>query len=120
MNDRLSSFLTLSKALSDENRVRILALLDGRSLCVCQITAVLRLAPSTVSKHLSILRQADLLRIEKRGRWIHCRLAAEDAPAAAKRALSWLRTSLKQASRLEADRRLLSKVMRMGLERLCR
>ena len=52
----LPKFMAAAKALSDENRVRRLALLRGRSLCVRQIIAVLGLAPSTVSKHLSILR----------------------------------------------------------------
>ena len=112
--------MAVSKALSDENRVRIVALLQERSLCVCQITAVLNLAPSTVSKHLSILRQAGLLEIEKRGRWIHCRLADKDAPSAVKQALSWLRSSLKQTPRLDEDSRLLAKVLRISPERLCR
>lgn len=51
-------FLTTCRALADENRIRILMALRGRQLCVCQVTAFLDLAPSTTSKHLSILRQA--------------------------------------------------------------
>lgn len=51
-------FIMVVKALADENRVRaLLALRDGE-LCVCDIIELLDLAPSTVSKHLSILRQA--------------------------------------------------------------
>jgi ArsR family transcriptional regulator len=121
MNDHaLRQFMAISKALADENRVRILALLQGRTLCVCQIIAVLGLAPSTVSKHLSILRQGGLLEIEKRGRWIYCRLAGTGAPAAVKQALSWLQGSLKRAKHIEDDHRSLAKVLKVDPAQLCR
>lgn len=59
------------KALSDSNRIRILKMLQIRPLCVCEITAVLNLATSTVSKHLSILREADLIYDIKEGKWVN-------------------------------------------------
>jgi DNA-binding transcriptional ArsR family regulator len=62
------------KALSDSNRLRIIKMLEQGPLCVCEITAVLNLASSTVSKHLSILRDAELILDEKRGKWVHYRL----------------------------------------------
>lgn len=46
------------KALADENRLRILCALREGELCVCEVIALLELAPSTVSKHLSVLRAA--------------------------------------------------------------
>ena len=49
------------KALSDPNRTRILKMLQVRPLCVCEITELLGLATSRVSKHLSILRNAGFL-----------------------------------------------------------
>ena len=58
--------VTIAKALSDDNRVHIVAMLDGRELCVCQVIELLELAPSTVSKHLSILKQARVHRRAKR------------------------------------------------------
>ena len=61
-------FMSVIKAIADTNRVRILCVLQGRELCVCQIIEMLGLAPSTVSKHLSILRQARLLEDRKEGR----------------------------------------------------
>lgn len=64
------------KALSDTNRLRILKMLEIRPLCVCEITDVLRLATSTVSKHLSILRDADLIIDEKQGKWVNYSLNA--------------------------------------------
>ena len=51
----MREFLEAAKALADANRVRALLALEGGELCVCQIVALLGLAPSTVSKHLSVL-----------------------------------------------------------------
>ncbi len=64
------------KALSDSNRLRILKMLQSKPLCVCEITEILGLATSTVSKHLSILRDAGFLLEEKEGKWINYRLNA--------------------------------------------
>lgn len=62
------------KSLSDVNRIRILKMLEIRPLCVCEITEVLALATSTVSKHLSILRDAGFIMDEKVGKWVYYRL----------------------------------------------
>jgi ArsR family transcriptional regulator len=59
------------QALSDTNRIRILKMLEVRPLCVCEITEVLQLATSTVSKHLSILRDAGFIFDEKEGKWVN-------------------------------------------------
>jgi ArsR family transcriptional regulator len=61
----------LFKALSDPNRLRILKMLQTKSLCVCEITDVLNLATSTVSKHLSILRDSGFIIEEKDGKWVN-------------------------------------------------
>jgi ArsR family transcriptional regulator, arsenate/arsenite/antimonite-responsive transcriptional repressor len=59
------------KALSDPNRLRIIKMLQTKKLCVCEITEVLQLATSTVSKHLSILRDNGFIVEEKDGKWIN-------------------------------------------------
>lgn len=59
------------KALGDPNRIRIIKILEVRPLCVCEITYVLRLAPSTVSKHLSILRDAGFIFDQKENKWVN-------------------------------------------------
>ena len=61
----------LFKALSDPNRLRILKMLQTKSLCVCEITDVLKLATSTVSKHLSILRDTGFIIETKDGKWVN-------------------------------------------------
>lgn len=66
----MRNLVKIFKALSDSNRIRILKMLQLRPLCVCEITAVLNLATSTVSKHLSLLRDADLILDKKEGKWV--------------------------------------------------
>ena len=58
------------KALSDINRIRIIKMLQVRPLCVCEISDVLGLANSTVSKHLSILKDTDFITDRKENKWV--------------------------------------------------
>jgi ArsR family transcriptional regulator len=64
----------LFKALSDETRLRILALLEAGELCVCDLMAVLELPQSTVSRHLATLRNAGLVEDRRQGIWMYYRL----------------------------------------------
>ena len=73
----MREFMAITKALADENRVRVLLALQGGELCVCQITELFGLAASTISKHLSILYQAGLVDSRKDGRWIYYSPARE-------------------------------------------
>jgi len=61
----------LFKALSDPNRLRILKMLQFKPLCVCEVTGILNLAASTVSKHLSILRDSGFITERKEGKWVN-------------------------------------------------
>ena len=61
----------LFKSLSDSNRLRILKMLQVKPLCVCEITDVLELATSTVSKRLSILKETGFVIEEKNGKWVN-------------------------------------------------
>ncbi len=62
------------KALSDETRLRILALLTQGELCVCDLMAVLQLPQSTVSRHLAYLRNTGLIDDRREGIWMYYRL----------------------------------------------
>ena len=63
------------KALSDPNRGKIMKMLAAKELCVCELTVLLGLAQSTVSKHLKILEDAGLVEFWKEGSWVNYRLA---------------------------------------------
>ena len=67
----MKQFIRVMKALSDPNRVKIIKMLKIKELCVCEITAILGLAQSTVSKHLKILEDADLVDSNKDGAWVN-------------------------------------------------
>jgi DNA-binding transcriptional ArsR family regulator len=71
----LQDFIKLSKAISDETRVRILKLLGTGELCVCQLMAILELGQSTVSKHLGILKNAGLIDVRREWTWSFYRLS---------------------------------------------
>lgn len=73
----MKNAVKILKALSDQNRLRILMMLDLRTLCVCEITELLKLAPSTVSKHLSIMKEAGIILDEKNGKWVYYSLNPE-------------------------------------------
>jgi len=61
----------LFKALAADTRLRIVQALRGRCLCVNALAARLDLTHSATSQHLRILREAGLVRPEKRGYWVH-------------------------------------------------
>jgi ArsR family transcriptional regulator len=111
--------LAITNALADESRVRILASLEGGELCACQIIALLELAPSTVSKHLALLRSAGLVEGRKDGRWMHYRLADRGAGPLVRRALAWVRSSLEGEPRIVEDRQRLRAILAIDPEKLC-
>ena len=85
----MKEFIAITKALADESRVRLLLSLENGELCVCQLIELLGLAPSTVSKHMSILKQAGLVDMRKEGRWAYYRVAGENSPQPVLAALRW-------------------------------
>lgn len=74
----------LFKTLSDETRLRILALLGQGELCVCDLMAALALPQSTVSRHLATLRNAGIVEDRRQGIWMYYRLATAKGPLLAK------------------------------------
>jgi DNA-binding transcriptional ArsR family regulator len=113
-------FMAVTKALADENRVRMLLALQGGELCVCQITELFGLAASTISKHLSVLYQAGLVDSRKDGRWIYYCLPAKGASAPARQAIRWVAKSLAQDPRTAEDAARLKKILAMDPVELCK
>ena len=108
--------LTIIKALSDENRLRIIMALRGKELCVCTLTELLDLAPSTTSKHLSILKQARLIESVKDGKFVYYRLTMPDSAnyALAGPALEWLTVQLADTPQVKTDATLLQSIIDKG------
>jgi ArsR family transcriptional regulator len=103
------------KALSDHNRLRILKMLEIKPLCVCEITEVLQLATSTVSKHLSILRDANFIADEKEGKWVIYRLNKERQENYINQLLPLLQTWLSEDTIIMRDREMVKSVDRKVL-----
>jgi len=110
--------LSITKALADIQRLRILMALRNGELCVCQIIAVLGLAPSTVSKHLSILSAAELVNSRKEGRWSYFTLPQGKELDTVKAVLDWLDQSLAGDELVRTDRRTLRSVLDCSAEHL--
>jgi ArsR family transcriptional regulator, arsenate/arsenite/antimonite-responsive transcriptional repressor len=67
----MKKITNIFKVLSDKNRLRILKMLQIKPLCVCEITDVLKLAGSTVSQHLSLLKQEGFIMEDRDGKWVN-------------------------------------------------
>ena len=115
----MRDFLAITKALSDESRVRALMFLTRGELCVCQIVEMLGLAPSTVSKHMAVLHGARLVESRKEGRWIHYRLADETAPPCVQQAIAWARECLAKDPAIRADAKTLRRIRKISRDELC-
>ncbi|HXP96457.1 MAG TPA: metalloregulator ArsR/SmtB family transcription factor [Telmatospirillum sp.] len=115
----IETFETVSKAVADTSRARILKLLEGGELCVCQITAVLNLAPATVSKHLAMLKVAGLLQQRRDGKWVYYRLAERDLNPCARKFLALIGGCLNEDPTVLDDRRVLALVNAVPVQVLC-
>lgn len=67
----MKDFVRVMKALSDPNRVKIVKMLQHKSMCVCELQEALQIAQSSVSKHLKILEEAGLVDYKKDGLWMN-------------------------------------------------
>ncbi|MFO7898673.1 MAG: metalloregulator ArsR/SmtB family transcription factor [Planctomycetota bacterium] len=115
----MREFLSVTKALSDESRVRALMALSGGELCVCQIIELLELAPSTVSKHMGILFQARLVERRKDGRWIYYRMANEPESPSARTGLNMARECLAEDRRIREDAERTKRIRKMSRDDFC-
>jgi ArsR family transcriptional regulator len=116
MTTPLARLVQIHKAMGHPVRLRLLAMLRGGPLCVCQMTVVVKLAASTVSEHLSELRKAGLVVERKDGRWVEYRLSDS--------ALQWgildpIWPALEDDVQARADAVLLKELRRVPVEQLC-
>jgi DNA-binding transcriptional ArsR family regulator len=112
----LANTIQTQKAIAHPIRLRILSMLRVGPLCGCQISAVVKLAASTVSEHLSELKKAGLVAEKKDGRWVEYRLAASGSAEAI---LTALFSELDSDPEVRADHVLTRALRRVPLEELC-
>ena len=116
----MREFMYITKALADETRVRILMALRGGELCVCQITELFGMAPSTVSKHLSILHQAGLVKSRKADRWVYYRLPGREGAGTVRATLAWTAKAIEAEPQILADTKQIKKILKTDLAEICR
>jgi len=119
LGEHMRDFMAITKALADEPRVRVLLALRRGELCVCQIVELLGLATSTVSKHMSILKQARLVESRKEGRWMYYRLAGKDAPKVVQQVMAWVANSLASDPQVVRDKKRLASICTSDPHELC-
>jgi ArsR family transcriptional regulator, arsenate/arsenite/antimonite-responsive transcriptional repressor len=113
----MKELLFITKALSDGNRLRVVvALMDQKELCVCQITEMLRLATATVSRHMSVLQNAQLVISRKECRWVYYRLD-ESFPKILRQ---WIMSSLENSKEIEIDRKTMETILSYEPDDLCK
>ncbi len=116
----MQSAISVLKALGDENRARIVtALMRKGRLCVCQMTELLGLAPSTVSKHLSILTQAGLIEPDKNGRWVHYRIVESEGSSMINAAQVFVWNALLDDVKIAEDMERIDEILKEDRELLC-
>ncbi|MCX5884206.1 MAG: metalloregulator ArsR/SmtB family transcription factor [Deltaproteobacteria bacterium] len=115
----MKNTLSLLKALSDQNRLRVVAaLLSTHELCACQIKELLRITGATVSRHMALLIHAGLVDSRKDGRWVYYRLR-KDRPNV-KTLIPWLKQEIGNAAVVKADRPILDEIGSCELIEMCR
>jgi len=112
----LDAAIAATRALGHPARMRTAAMLRPGELCLCQITEVLGLAPSTVSLHVKELKRAGLVSERKDGRWVYFSLADDE------HAHRWLNTALTAVEgdpKLAGDLDLVAEIRQLPLADLC-
>lgn len=115
----ITAMTDLGKALSDPNRIRALMALRRGERCVCQLIELLGLAPSTVSKHMTILRQAGLVESRKDSRWVYYRLTDDSASEPARSLTAVIIAWLDPDPTIREDDRLMNTIAGARRETVC-
>lgn len=115
----LREYERVMKSAADPTRVRILKLLEGGEMCVCQIIAVLEFNQSTISKHLFLLKTAGLVRERREGKWIHYSLDGRRGSPYARKTLRTLKGWLDDDPVIGRDRSREALAREVGPVEIC-
>ena len=102
------------KALAEESRLRILALLMQEEMCVCELENCLELTQSNASRHLTILKNAGILTSTKNAQWIYYKVS-EEFVRTNQDLFRYISEKIKQLPSYEADIEQLQKCKTMDL-----
>jgi ArsR family transcriptional regulator, arsenate/arsenite/antimonite-responsive transcriptional repressor len=111
----LKKITKVLKAMADENRIRILNLLNERkNLCVCEIREIIGLSQPTISSHLKLLENNELITFNKDGKWVNYSMNP-DLDIKLKQILEGIFLMVKTDNEIKEDRNSVYKVNRKKL-----
>ena len=113
----MKEMVKVFKAVADPNRIRILKMLQKKKMCVCELSAVLGITQPSVSRHLSMLRDAGLVRDERDAQWINYELCEEKVNQYAPVIMANIRKWINDDPRVSRDAGMLKTLNR---EKLCK
>jgi ArsR family transcriptional regulator, arsenate/arsenite/antimonite-responsive transcriptional repressor len=107
------------KALSDGNRLRIVAaLVEHEELCACQLTELIEVTGATASRHMGVLLSSGLVESRKDGRWVYYRIGREDAGL--EELIAWLEQQFEKDPDLARDSERLLAITACDPADICR
>ena len=113
--DKLEKLIKILKAISDENRLRILSMLKVKqNICVCEIREIIGLSQPAISSHLRILENAGLINNSKDGKWINYRLNS-DLNIKVSEFLNQILLIIKDSNQITSDKIKIEKVDRFKI-----
>lgn len=112
----LDLLVEAAKGLAHGARMRILAMLEGGELCVCQMTAVVGLAASTVSQHLAVLARGGLVAERKEGKLVFYRQRLDGVAATL---LPAVLAALSDDATVRSDRSEVARLRKIPVAVLC-
>jgi ArsR family transcriptional regulator len=112
----MRELLKVLKALADKNRLKIFKMLQRKKMCVCELAAALDISMPSVSRHLSLMKDAGLIEDERDGMWTNYMLCREQvnkyAPVLKARLKEWINDD-------EGIIKMLKKTETLKREELC-
>jgi len=113
----MKTTINIIKALADKSRLRVVAaLIEYEELCACQIVEMLGFSPATVSKHMSLLCNANLIKSRKDGRWVYYSLSGSMPKLLNK----WLYDEFSKSNDIKKDKETIKKILAYELSDLCK
>ena len=112
----MKDFIKVMKALSDPNRVKIVKMLQHKSMCVCELREALQVSQPSVSKNLKILEDAGLVDFKKDGLWVDYHLTDGSRSPYAASLLGNLRHWLEDEAQVKE---LIAKIPHIRREEVC-
>lgn len=116
----LERLVRVGAALGEPGRVRLVAACLDAERCVCQLVGLVGLSAATVSRHLTVLRDAGLLISRKDGRWVHYRAAEPEPGTPEADGLAMVARLAESDDAIAADRARLSAICGVPAEEITR